>query len=83
MTTQAEVKESQIPEKFCVFAQKRRNLENFCLLTMHYFSTPRELATKMDIVEDSALNWKDQGNHKSQMRGNLYAPPSCEHQRCN
>ena len=83
MTTEAEVKESLMPETFCVFAQKRSTLENVCLLTMHYFSTPTELATKMDIVEDSALNGKDQGNHKSQMRGNLYAPPSREHQRCN
>ena len=44
-------------------------------LTMYYFSTPRELPTKIDIVEDSALNGEDQGNHKSQMRGSLYAPP--------
>ena len=80
MNTQAEVKESQMPETFCVFAQKRRTLEHFCLLTMHYF---RVLATKMDIVGDSALNGKDQGNRKSQMRGHLYAPPSCEHQRCS
>ena len=50
-------------------------------MTMYYFSTPRELPTKIDIVEDSALNGEDQGNHKSQMRGSLYAPPYCEHQR--
>ena len=61
-----------MPETFCLFAQKRRTLETSCLLTMHYFSTPRELSTKMDIVEDSALNGEDQGNHKSQMRGNLH-----------
>ena len=78
-----EVKESLMPETFCIFAQKRRTLETSCLLTMHYFSTPRELITKMDIVEDSALNGEHQGNHKSQMRGNLYSPPHCEHQRCN
>ena len=56
-----------MPETFCQFEEKIRTLENFCLLPVHYFSTPRELATKMDIVEDSALNGKDQGNHKSQM----------------
>ena len=33
-----------------------KNLETSCLLTMHYFNTRRELPTKMDIVEDSALN---------------------------
>ena len=26
---------------------------------------------------------RGQGNHKSQMRGNLYAPPYCKHQKCN
>ena len=31
-------------------------IETSCLLTVYYFSTPRELPTKMDIVEDSALN---------------------------
>ena len=72
-----------MPETFCLFAQKSRALETSCLLSMHYFSAPWELTTKMDIVEDSALNGEDQGNHKSQIRGKLYAPPYCEHQRCN
>ena len=37
----------------------------------------------MDIVEDGALNGEDQGNHKSQMRGNLYASPYSEQQSFN
>ena len=68
-------------ETFSLFAQKERTLETRCLLTMYYFSTLRELPTKMGIVKDSALNGEDQGNRKSQMRGSLYASPYCEHQR--
>ena len=64
-----------MPETFSLFAQKGRNLKTSCLLTVCYFSTPRELPTKMDIVEDSALNGEDQENHMSQMRGSFYAPP--------
>ena len=52
-----------MPETFSLFAQKAITLETSCLLTMYYFSTPRELPTKTDIVEGSALNGEDQGNH--------------------
>ena len=61
LTTQAGVKESMMPETFSLFLQKGITLETSCLLIMYYFSTPRELPTKMDIVEDSALNGKDRG----------------------
>ena len=43
-------------ETFSLFAQKERTLKTSCLLTMYYFSTLRELPTKMEIVKDSALN---------------------------
>ena len=48
-----------MPETSSLFAQKGITLETSFLLTMYYFSTPRELPTKMDIVEDSALNGED------------------------
>ena len=60
-----------MPETFCLFAQKGITLDTSCLLTMYYFSTPRELPTKMDTVEGIRRNGEDQGNHKSQMRGSL------------
>ena len=67
-----------MPETFGLFAHKGRTLETSCLLTMYYFSTPRELPTKMDVVENNTLNGDDRGNHKSQMRGSLYSPPYFE-----
>ena len=48
-----------MPEMSSLFAQKGITLETSCVLTMYYFSTPREFPTKMDIVEDSALNGED------------------------
>ena len=50
-----------MPETFSLFVQKGITLETSCVLIMYYFSTPRELPTKMDIVEDSALNGEDRG----------------------
>ena len=70
---------SMMPETFSVLAQKGITLDTSCLLTMCYFGTPRELPTKVDIAEDSALNGEHQGNHKRQMRGSLYASPYCEY----
>ena len=55
LTTQAGVKDSMMPETFCLFAQKGITLDTSCLLTMYYFSTPRELPTKMDTVE--GIRW--------------------------
>ena len=49
-----------MPETFSLFVQKGITLKTSCLLITYYFSTPRELPTKMDIVEDSALNGEDQ-----------------------
>ena len=45
-----------MPEMSSLFAQKGITLETSCVLTMYYFSTQREFPTKMDTVEDSALN---------------------------
>ena len=48
-----------MPEMFCLFAQRARSEP---LRPPVY--CPRELPTKMDVVEDSALNGDDRGNHK-------------------
>ena len=48
-----------MPETFCLFAQSARSEP---LRPPVY--CPRELPTKMDVVEDSALNGDDRGNHK-------------------
>ena len=48
---------SQWYQKSSGYLQKRDETLRICpVLTMHYFSTPRELPTKMDIVGDSAWN---------------------------
>ena len=44
-------------ETFSLFAQKERTLETSCLLTMYYFSTVRELPTKMEIVKVARLDF--------------------------
>ena len=48
-----------MPEMSSLFAQEGIILETSCVLTTYYFSTPSEFPTKMDIVEDSALNGED------------------------
>ena len=46
---------------------------------MYYFSTPRELLTKVDIVGESAWNGDDQD--LSQIRGSLFGLPYSQRQK--
>ena len=72
---------SQWCQKSCGDLHKREETLRTCpVLTMYYFSTPRELLKKMDIfVGESAWNGDDQD--PSQIRGSLFGLPYSEHQK--
>ena len=71
---------SQWCQKSSGYLHKREETLRTCPpLTMYYFSTPRELLTKMDIVGESAWNGDDQD--PSQIPGSLFGLPYSEHQK--
>ena len=71
---------SQWCQKSRGYLHKREETLRTCpLLTMYYFSTPRELLTKVDIVGESAWNGDDQD--LSQIRESLFGLPYSQHQK--